>query len=84
MSGNSSVNSDGGDIHFNGQLDQNGNYQFTSNGGDIDLNLPDNSSMHIKTNPGIGSFHSEFPDEASSTAIITLDSNGGDVDIEKQ
>jgi hypothetical protein len=62
LSGNSTLNTNSGDINFEGAIDPNGAYRFQSQSGSVDVTLPSDASFHADITTGSGSINSEFPE----------------------
>ncbi len=89
LSGQSILTTNGGNgsIDFQGTLDTPGNYLFTTDTGAINLTLPGDLAMQIKRILGNGStFTSDIPDSngKGSQASVTVHTNNGNVNIQKQ
>lgn len=60
LSGQSTLQTNTGDITFDGSLAPNGNYQFSTDTGSVDATLPANSSFHLDATTNTGSIDSDF------------------------
>ncbi len=68
-----------GDITFDGSLAPRGNYQFSTDTGSIDAKLPANSSFRLDATTDTGSIDSDFTEVQVQHQDIKGDSAHGDV-----
>jgi len=79
LSGQSTLQTNTGDITFDGSLAPNGNYQFSTDTGSVDATLPANSSFHLDATTDTGSIDSDFTEVRVQHQDFKGDSAHGDV-----
>jgi DUF4097 and DUF4098 domain-containing protein YvlB len=79
LSGQSSLQTNTGDITFDGSIASSGNYQFTSNTGSVDVTLPVSSSFHVDATTDTGSIDSDFSEVQVHEHDVTGSDAHGDV-----
>jgi len=96
LTGSSNLNSQNGDLSFNGTLDS-GNYQFQSTNGSVDVTLLNTPNFHLDATTSSGSITTnDFPSikntgtqaqgdvgnpSAAKQTTLTLKSNSGDITL---
>ena len=79
LSGQSTLQSNTGDITFDGSIASTGNYQFSSDTGSVDVRLPANSSFHVDATTDTGSIDSDFSQIQVREHDVTGSDAHGDV-----
>lgn len=79
LSGQSSLQTNTGDITFDGSIASSGNYQFTSDTGSVDVTLPASSSFHMDATTDTGSIDSDFSEVQVHEHDVTGSDAHGDV-----
>lgn len=74
LSGQSMLQTNTGDINFDGSIASSGTYQFSSDTGSVDVTLPASSSFHVDATTDTGSIDSDF----SEVNVHQHDITGGD------
>ncbi len=86
LSGNSTLSSVSGSVHFDGSIAQNGTYNFSSSSGSVDVTLPASSSFHLDARSSSGTVNNEFNTNdvgAQPRPALTIHSDSGSVDLQK-
>ena len=71
LAGNSVVNTNSGDITFNGTISPNGSYLFGSQDGSVDVTFPSDASFHGDITTNSGSIDSDFPELNPPSSDVT-------------
>jgi DUF4097 and DUF4098 domain-containing protein YvlB len=79
LSGQSTLQSNTGDITFDGSIASTGNYQFSSDTGSVDVTLPSNASFHVDATTDTGSIDSDFSQVQVKEHDVTGSDAHGDV-----
>lgn len=79
LSGQSTLQTNTGDITFDGSLAPNGNYQFSTDTGLVDATLPAHASFHLDATTDTGSIDSDFTEVQVQHQDFKGDSAHGDV-----
>ena len=79
LTGQSTLQSNTGDINFDGSIASTGNYQFSSDTGSVDVTLPSNASFHVDATTDTGSIDSDFSQVQVKEHDVTGNDAHGDV-----
>jgi DUF4097 and DUF4098 domain-containing protein YvlB len=79
LSGQSTLQTNTGDITFDGSITSSGIYQFSSDTGSVDVTLPASSSFHVDATTDTGSIDSDFSEVNVHQHDVTGSDAHGDV-----